>query len=174
MSVETMLSAYMHTHMQSEAPACTSILTISNLSYTQRAANRDLRQMKTAARNGKYGRSIILGKCKSLRVDLNESREGFCQRGRGRSGWVQQVPKTSGFQSSPLGIVVPVWYTLLHQGHIHQNSTEEHQHCYCVGMPETQQYRKVEAGGHRNNAIATYTHQVWTEDDQHWQCVHRS
>ena len=39
--------------------------------------------MKTAARNGKHGYSF--GKRNVLRFDLNESREGFCRRGRRRS-----------------------------------------------------------------------------------------
>ena len=40
--------------------------------------------MPTAARNGKHGRSIVL-EISVLRLHLNESSEGFRQRGRGRS-----------------------------------------------------------------------------------------
>ena len=39
--------------------------------------------MDTDAWNRKHGRSTILGK--EMFLDLNESREGFCRRGRGRS-----------------------------------------------------------------------------------------
>ena len=42
----------------------------------------ETRRMKTAARNGKHGR---FGKRNVLRLDVNESRKGFCRRGRGRS-----------------------------------------------------------------------------------------
>ena len=44
--------------------------------------------MKTTAWNRKHGRSIVLGK-DILRFDLNESRDGFCGRGRGRSFHVE-------------------------------------------------------------------------------------
>ena len=39
--------------------------------------------MDTDAWNRKHGRSTILGK--EMFLDLNESREGVCRRGRGRS-----------------------------------------------------------------------------------------
>ena len=64
-SVETVLSAYNRTHIHTQAPAHTSILTIQNLYTTengQRAAYRNLTRMKTAPRNGKSGRSVVLGK----------------------------------------------------------------------------------------------------------------
>ena len=54
-----------HTYTHTEAPEHASILTIQNAYlYTnlKRAANRDfLRRMKTASRNGKHDRSIVLG-----------------------------------------------------------------------------------------------------------------
>ena len=51
------------THAQTEATAHTNILTIQlNLHSLKRAANGDLRWMKTAARNRKHGRSTNLGK----------------------------------------------------------------------------------------------------------------
>ena len=48
-------------HTYTQAPEHTSILTIQklNLHSLKRAANRDLRWMKTAARNRKHGRSIV-------------------------------------------------------------------------------------------------------------------
>ena len=51
-----------HTHTHTQASTHTSILTIQSLIYTDynRAANKDLRRMKTAARNGKHGRYIVL------------------------------------------------------------------------------------------------------------------
>ena len=48
------------------------------------AANRDLRWTKTAARNRNHGRSSF-GKRNGFRLHLNKYREGFSQRGRGRS-----------------------------------------------------------------------------------------
>ena len=48
-----------------------------NLHSSKRAANRDLRRMKTAARNGKHGRSVVLGKEMFSCYTLNESRERF-------------------------------------------------------------------------------------------------
>ena len=44
-------------------------------------------------RNRKHGRSTIFVKRHVFRLDLNESREGFCRRGRGRSFQVDG-PKT--------------------------------------------------------------------------------
>ena len=49
--------------------------------------------MDKDARNRTHGRSTILGKINLFRLDLNESREGFCRRGRGRSFHVNG-PKT--------------------------------------------------------------------------------
>ena len=43
----------------------------------------NLQWIKTSACNRKHGRSNILGNV--YRLDLSESKEGFCQRGRGRS-----------------------------------------------------------------------------------------
>ena len=36
-----------------------------------------------ACARGKHGRAIVFGKRNILRLHLNESREGFCRRGRG-------------------------------------------------------------------------------------------
>ena len=41
--------------------------------------------IKTSAQNTKHGRSTILEKENVFRLDLNESGDGFCRRGRGRS-----------------------------------------------------------------------------------------
>ena len=49
--------------------------------------------MDKDARNRKHGRSTILGKISIFRLYLNESREGFWRRGRGRSFHVDG-PKT--------------------------------------------------------------------------------
>ena len=49
--------------------------------------------MKTAARNRKHSRSIVLERKKVFRLHLNESREGFCRRGRGRSFRVEGPKK---------------------------------------------------------------------------------
>ena len=59
--------------------------------------------MKTAARNGKHGYSF--GKRNVLRFDLNESREGFCRRGRGRSFPVDGL-KTAKVQEPTVDSVV--------------------------------------------------------------------
>lgn len=45
--------------------------------------------------------------------------------------------------SLPLGIVVAVRDTLLHQGNVHQNSTEDQQHCNGVGMPGNSHYKNA-------------------------------
>ena len=60
LSVVAILSAYMHTNSCVQRCPHTSILTIQSLIYAQLkwAANRDLRQMKTAARNRKHGYSF--------------------------------------------------------------------------------------------------------------------
>ena len=63
--------------------------------------------MKTAARNGKHGYSF--GKRNVLRFDLNESREGFCRRGRGRSFPVDG-PKTKKVQEPTVeSLVQRIW-----------------------------------------------------------------
>ena len=53
--------------------------------------------MAKEAWNRQHGRSTILGKRNGFRLDLNESREGFCQRGRGRLFHVDG-PKTENAQ----------------------------------------------------------------------------
>ena len=90
MSLETILNAYRrtrtHTHTHTHTGTRThehSDYTKLNLHSLKRAANRHLRWMTTAARNRKHGRSTVLGKINVFRLHLNESREGFCRRGRG-------------------------------------------------------------------------------------------
>ena len=84
--------AHTHTHARTHARTHTHARErehtdyIQSLIYThnlKQAANRDLRRMKTAARNGKRGYSFW--KRKILRFYVNEPRKGFCRRGRGRS-----------------------------------------------------------------------------------------
>ena len=41
--------------------------------------------MKAAARNRKHGRCTVLNICLNFRLRLNETNEGFCRRGSGRS-----------------------------------------------------------------------------------------
>ena len=63
----------MYTHTHTQASAHTSILTMQNFIYTQlkQTTNRDFRRKKTAARNGKHGRSIVLGgKCLEVRFGV--------------------------------------------------------------------------------------------------------
>ena len=64
-----------------------------NLQNLKLAANSDLRWMKTAAWNGKDGWSTVLGEFLFVEVTLNESSDGFCGTGRGRSFHVDG-PKT--------------------------------------------------------------------------------
>ena len=70
-------------------------MTIHNLIYSQRKqiANRDLRRRKTAALSDEHGRSIVSGKNVLSRLDLKESREGFCRREKGKVNHVEG-PKT--------------------------------------------------------------------------------
>ena len=93
LSVETVLSTCMctcartrtHSHMHPH------ILTIENLFYTQLkwTTNTDLRQSKTAAWTKKTWQVCCVGKRDVLRLELKESREGICRRGRGRSFHVE-------------------------------------------------------------------------------------
>ena len=71
-----------------------------NLRNWKRAANSDLRRMKTATRKGKHGYN--LGEKKCSRYGLNESREGFRQRGRGRPFHVEG-PKTEKAREATVG-----------------------------------------------------------------------
>ena len=74
---ETRAHTHTHTHKYSD-------YTKINLHSLKLAANRDLKWMKTAALNRKCSRSTVLGKEVFFRLNLNASREGLCQRGRGR------------------------------------------------------------------------------------------
>ena len=49
--------------------------------------------MDKDARNRKHGRSTILGKRKVFRLDLNESRAGFC--------WLTETPSLSPDSNKP-------------------------------------------------------------------------
>ena len=56
-----------------------TVYTKLNLHNLKRAANRDLRRMKTEARNGKHGRQDnSFGKRNVLRSHLNESERLYC------------------------------------------------------------------------------------------------
>ena len=80
MSVETIP----HTHTHTEAPAHIHILT----TYTKFNLHANRQQTeKTAALNRKYGSSVVSEKKekKVLKLDLKESGEILCQRGRVRS-----------------------------------------------------------------------------------------
>ena len=104
MSIETILSIHTCTHTHARTHAHTHRGTHTRkysdhtkLKYPQLKMGSkclgDLEWMKTSAQNKKHGRSTIFGKKKVFRLDLNESREGFCRRGRGRSFHVDG-PKT--------------------------------------------------------------------------------
>ena len=56
----------------------------------------------------KNGRSTILGE-KSSRLDLNESREGFCRRGRGRSFLVDGVKQKKAREPTVESLVRGIW-----------------------------------------------------------------
>ena len=69
------------------------VVVVSCLHSLKTGADTDSRWMKTAARHGKRGRSGVFGFFFFFSLHLNESREGFCRRGRGRSFHVDG-PKT--------------------------------------------------------------------------------
>ena len=73
-----------HTHRSTHTHEHTDYTKL-HLHNLKQAANRDLRQMKTAARNGRHGGSVVLGKRSVFRLHLHEAREGFCWRGRGKA-----------------------------------------------------------------------------------------
>ena len=87
LSVESILGAHAHahtpthTHMHTQH---TSILTIQNLIYTQHR-QQGLEAEEDSSMERKTWQVYSFGKRKVLRFDLNEPREGSCQRGRGRS-----------------------------------------------------------------------------------------
>ena len=86
MSGKTIPSAYPHwiLHKQVATPHTRHKLQ----PLKKQKINRDLRQRKIAAQRGKHGRAALLEK-NVLNLDLNEAREGFFWRGRGRSFHVQ-------------------------------------------------------------------------------------
>ena len=57
----------------------------------------------------KNGRSTILGGKKRSRLDLNESREGFCRRGRGRSFLVDGVKQKKAREPTVESLVRGIW-----------------------------------------------------------------
>ena len=65
--------------------------------------------MKTAAQNRKHGRSTVLGKGNVFRLHLNESREGFCQRGRGRSFHVDGPKMEKAREPTAESLVQGIW-----------------------------------------------------------------
>ena len=78
MSGETVLSAYIYT----QAHARMSIYTLHNLQPT----TDNNQGWKVAAWSGKTWQVYCFGKIKKLRLDLNESREGFFgEEGEGHS-----------------------------------------------------------------------------------------
>ena len=101
-----------HTHTHTMALAHTSILIIQNLIYTpqlEQTINRDLRRRKTAAWNGKHGRSVVSKKRNVLRFDLKESREGFCRRERGRSFHVEGLKTEKEREPAVKSLVRGIW-----------------------------------------------------------------
>ena len=65
--------------------------------------------MDKDARNRKHGRSTILGKRNVFRLDLNESREGFCRRGRGRSFDVDGPKTEKALEPTVESLVRGIW-----------------------------------------------------------------
>ena len=115
LSVETIPSAYTHArthahiHSHTQAPAHTSIPTMQNLIYTQlkRTPNRDLRQRKTTAWNGKHGRAIVLEKEMSWgliwrspeRVSVGEEGDGLkTEKARGNQQWRVWCEESGGWE----------------------------------------------------------------------------
>ena len=92
-----------------------------HLHNLKQAANRDFRQMKTAARNGRHGGSVVLGKRNVFRLHLHESREGFCWRGRERHAMhMDQRQKRCGDQQQRVWCEGsgPWPYQDFHSGHL--------------------------------------------------------
>ena len=83
MSVESVLSTQTHTHTH----LYRSILTMKNLIYTQfkMGSKQSLEMDEDSSTEQKTWQVYSFGKRNVLRFVLNESREGFCWRGRGRS-----------------------------------------------------------------------------------------
>ena len=77
MSVEIILFAHTHTHIHTQAPAHTSILTIQNFMYTQlkTGSRQRLETDEDSSTERKIWLYIVLGKINVLRFDLNESPE---------------------------------------------------------------------------------------------------
>ena len=68
--------------------------------------NNNIRERKTAAWNGKYGRSVVLEK--EMRFDVKEPIESLCRGGRGRSFHVVG-PKTKGVGTNSGGLIGGLW-----------------------------------------------------------------
>ena len=110
LSVETVLRAYTYTHRDTHTYKHTDYTKL-NLHNLKQAANQDSRWIKTAVQNIRHGRSIIWGKEMFYRLHLNESREGFCGKGRGRSFHVDGL-KTEQAQEPAVESLVPGFWRL--------------------------------------------------------------
>ena len=102
------------THTHTEAPAHTSmILTRQNLCTTQKwAANTFEMDEETAedcSMKWKTWQVYSFGKRTVLRFDLKESREGFCQRGRGRSFHVEGLKTEKMKEPTVESLVRGIW-----------------------------------------------------------------
>ena len=93
MSIETILSAHTHTHTQTHTGTHTHehMLIIQSIIYTQlKVGSKQRFEMdEDNSLEQKTWQVYSLGKRNILRFDLNESRDGFCGRGRGRSFHVE-------------------------------------------------------------------------------------
>ena len=86
-------SKRIHPYTYTQPPEHTSVTIDNN--------KQDLRCRKTAAPSGNVAVSCF-GKRNVLRLDVKESREGFCRRGRGRSFHVEG-PKTEKAREPTVG-----------------------------------------------------------------------
>ena len=104
LSDRTIQSAHARTHARTDrereregrgAPAHTITLytTYSPNSSSTDYKDRPKRRRENSCARGETRRVYCLGKRNVLRLDLKESREGFCRRGRGRS-FLVDGPKT--------------------------------------------------------------------------------
>ena len=135
LTIKTVLSTHAHTHARTHTHTHTQSTAHTHTTHTHRgtrkhsdytkqqqnhslkqAANKNLRWMKTAEQKRKHGNQVyILWNVFRLqfRLQFNESREGFCQRGRGRSFHVDGPKTETAREPTVESLVWKIWMLML-------------------------------------------------------------
>ena len=102
---QNLVGRYTHTHARTHARTHRSTRTQDNTDYRKFNFN----QFKTEPGTENKAYLNRLWKRNVLRLQLNESREGFCRRGRGRSFHVDGPKTEKAWEPTAEGLVRAIW-----------------------------------------------------------------